>query len=189
LGKDLAIPSPGVMTCSGQGNTTLCSTTRTFTSLDREWWDVSIGVTAPGVRESQYSIVNNDLHSSATRHTDLYAFFDVFPTAFAASKESAWPHFNVGIPITSRSFYGPYVGVAENLTGWTHLQKGLNLPVGINFFAGVTWMKTQIVTDNPTTAADLTANTKNKRVWKGIFGIEVPVASIVSKIGKGSSKK
>jgi len=186
---DSSNPSPGVLTCSGEGNATPCSTTRSFTSLDREWWDVSIGVATPGVRESQYSIVNNALHSSTTLHTDLYGMFDIFPAAFAAPKESAWPHFNVGIPLTSRSFYRPYFGVAESLTGWTHLQKSLNLPVGVNFFAGVTWMKTQVVTGNPTTTDDLTANSKTKRVWKGVFGIEIPIGSIVSKIGKGGGKK
>jgi len=69
------------------------------------------------------------------------------------------------------------------------LQKNLNLPVGINFFAGVTWMKIQIVTGNPTTTADLTADSKTKRVWKGVFGIEIPVGSIASRIGKGGAKK
>lgn len=178
--------SPGTANCSGDSNSTPCAMTRTFTSVDREWWDVSIGVTIPGVRESQYSIVSSALQISATRHVDLYGMFDFFPAAAYLPKESWFPHVNVGLPVTSKSLYRPYIGLSENLTGWTHFQKDLGLPVAMNFFAGVVWMKTQVVNDNPTTSAQLTMDTSNKRVWKAVFGIEVPVSSIASKIGKGS---
>ncbi|MBZ5530427.1 MAG: hypothetical protein LAO20_03260 [Acidobacteriia bacterium] len=190
--KETTVPqnlSPGIVGCSGDGNSPPCAVTRTFTSDDREWWDVSIGVTTPGIRENQFSINNNALLKGATRHTDLYGLFDVFPAAAKLSKESWFPHFNVGIPVSSKSLYRPYFGMAENLTGWTHLQKNLNLPVGLNLFGGVIWLKTPVVTGNPTTTAQLTAATSTKRVWKGVFGIEVPVGSIASKIGKSGGSK
>jgi hypothetical protein len=181
--------SPGVVNCSGDTNSPPCAVTRTFTSDAREWWDVSIGVTTPGVREDQFSISNNALLKGATRHTDLYGLFDVFPAAAWLPKESWVPHLNLGIPVTSKSLYRPYFGMAENLTGWTHLQKSLNLPVGLNVFGGAIWMKTSVVTGNPTTAAQLTAATTHHRVWKGVVGIEVPVGSIASKIGKSGGSK
>lgn len=181
--------SPGTASCTEGGNSTPCTTNRTFTSADREWWDVSIGVTTPGVRESQYSIVSNALQMSATRHTDFYGMFDIFPAAAYLPKESWFPHFNIGIPVASKSLYRPYFGLGEDLTSWTHFQKNLGLPIDVNFFAGVVWMKTQVVGDNPTTSAQLTADTSHKRVWKALFGIEVPVSSIASKLGKGGGSK
>jgi len=67
-----------------------------------------------------------------------------------------------GIPVTSQSFYRPYFGLAENLTGWTGFQKKLNLPVAINFIAGMTYMKTQeIVGMPPTTKLNSMINLKS----------------------------
>jgi hypothetical protein len=190
-----AEPSPGVMSCAGNDNSVPCTTTRTFTSEDREWWDVSIGIAVPGVRESQYSIVNNALHTSVTRHTDFYGMLDLYPFAFAGPNDSWEPHFNVGIPLTGQSLYRPYFGMAESLGGLlTALfrpQKQIGLPLGLNIFAGMTWMKTHVVIDNPTTAGDLTLDTSTKRVWKPMFGLEVPISSIASKVksvvGKNSN--
>jgi hypothetical protein len=190
-GKTPNEPAPGVMTCTGKGNSLPCTTTRTFTSQDREWWDVSIGITTPGVREPKYSVVNSKLTRSSTLHTDFYGMLDLYPFAPLAAKNDWAPHFNVGVPLTSNSLYRPYFGMAESvgglLTRISGQKKQVSLPLDINVFAGVTWMKTKIVTDNPTTATALTSDLKNTRVWKGVFGIEVPVSSIASKIkGVGS---
>jgi hypothetical protein len=185
-------PNPGNVVCSGSGNTTPCATSRTFTSQDREYWDVSIGVTIPGVRETKYTFSTTSMTAtgSPTRHTDPYALFDAFPFGYVVPKESAVPHVVVGIPVTSQSLYRPFFGLSENLTGWTGVQKKWNLPVGINFIAGVTWMKTQVlVGPPPTTQAEFNKALQYPRVWKGVFGIEVPVSSIASKLGgKGGSK-
>jgi hypothetical protein len=187
-----AEPAPGVMTCTGNGNSLPCTSTRTFTSEDREWWDVSIGITTPGVRESKYSIVNNKLAKSETLHTDFYALLDLYPFAQIAAKDDWAPHFNLGVPVTSKSLYRPYFGMAESIGGLlTHIfrpERQISLPVGINVFAGMTWMKTQIVSGNPTTPSELTANEHWTHVWKPVFGIEVPVSSIASKI-KGAGSK
>ena len=165
-----AEPTPGVMSCTGTNNSLPCTTTRTFTSKDREWWDVSIGIALPGVRETKYGINNGALHSSVTRHTDFYGMLDLYPFAFAGPKDSAIPHFNVGVPITGQSLYRPYFGMAESLggflTGIFRPERQIGLPLGLNVFAGVTWMKTQVVTGNPTTAADLANATKYVRVRK-----------------------
>jgi len=124
-----------------------------------------------------------------TTHTELYAFLDLFPFGALKPKESWAPHINLGIPVASKSLYRPYFGIAENLTGWTHLQKGLGLPVGINFFIGMTYMKTQqIIGAPPATQAQFNSALKYTRVWKPIFGMEVPVSALASKVG-GKGKK
>jgi len=185
-------PAPGVMTCTGNGNSLPCTTTRTFTSNDREWWDVSIGVTIPGVREPKYSIVSSAVKRSVTLHTDLYAMLDLYPFAYAAAKDDWEPHFNLGVPITSQSLYRPYFGMAESIGGLLtrvfRPRRQLGLPVGLNVFAGMTWMKTQIVIGNPTTPNSLTADLHSTHVWKPVYGIEVPISSIASKI-KGAGSK
>jgi hypothetical protein len=192
-GSSPQAPSPGNVVCSGAGNAVPCATNRSFTSQDREYWDVGIGIAIPGVRETKYtfSTTTSKVVPSVTTHTDVYALVDIFPFAYLVPKESIVPHFVTGIPLTSQSFYRPYFGVAENLTGWTTLQKKLGLPVAINFIAGMTYMKTQeIVGMPPTTQAEFNSQLQMHRVWKPIFGIEVPVSSVLSKIGgKGGSGK
>jgi hypothetical protein len=45
-------------------------------------------------------------------------------------------------------------------------------------------MKTQFISGAaPTTQAEFNAALKTHRVWKAVFGIEVPVSSIASKLG------
>jgi hypothetical protein len=180
--------SAGVADCPDLSTGSTCSLSRKFTGEDREWWDVSIGVTIPGVRETKYSIVNNALSSSVKTHTDMYGMFDIYPSAYWLTKDSPAPHLVVGLPLTSQTFYRPFFGISENLTGWNGLQKKLALPVGLNFFAGVVYMKTSQVVGAPTTAAQLASDTRYLRVVKPLFGIEVPVAALVSKIGKSASK-
>jgi hypothetical protein len=180
----------GTVTCSTAGSSTPCVSTHSFVSKDRELWDVSVGVTTPGTRETKFSFSNGAVQTSVTRHTDLYGMFDFFPAGMRYSKESAFPHINVGLPMTSQSFYRPYFGLAENLTGWTHMQKKFALPVAINFFAGAVFLKTNYLVGNPTTQAEFNSSLKSTRVWKGLFGIEIPISSIASKIGgKGGSSK
>lgn len=176
-------PSSGTATCSANGNQTPCSMQHSFVSEDREWWDISIGITIPGTHETKYAFSNGAVQTSVTRHTDLYGMFDIFPAAKWLPKESYVPHFVVGLPVTSRSLYRPYFGLAENLTGWTRLQKKLGIPVGVNFFAGEVYMKINVLTGSPTTQAEFNSDLKQTRVWKTVFGIEVPISSIASKIG------
>ena len=180
------VPSPGNVACSGSNLTTPCSMTRTFTSVDKEAIDVALGLSTPGVRETGYtfSSTTNTVTSSKTTHTEVYAFLDIFPFAALVPKQSGVPHVNLRIPVTSKSLYRPYFGLAENLTGWTGLQKALQLPTGINVFAGMTWMKTQQLTGvTPTTEAEFMGDLKYHRVWKPMFGVEVPVGALASKLG------
>ena len=188
-GTSTQTPAAGSVSCTGQGGSTPCTVTRTFTSKDREYWDVSGGVATPGVRETgfTFSSTTSTVTAATTTHTDAYAFADFYPFGYFVPKESFVPHFNVGVPVTSKSLYRPYFGLSENLTGWTHLEKSLSLPVAINFFAGACYMKTETLGGaSPTTQAAFTADLKWHRVWKPIFGFEIPVSSITSKFGSKS---
>jgi hypothetical protein len=177
---------PGVADCSAIDKGTPCTLSRTFTSLDKEWWDVGIGVTIPGVRETNYSIVNNALKQSTTTHTNAYAFFDIYPFASRVTKDSGIPHLAVGLPLANQTFYRPFFGISENLTGWNRIGKWTGLPT-LNFFAGVVYMQTTVVTGNPTTQAELAAAQHSVRVTKALFGIEVPVKALISKVGRSKT--
>jgi hypothetical protein len=181
-------PSGGQADCSSLLDKKDCTISRTLTSLDKEWWDVSLAVPTPGVKESRYSISGSTLQSKSTTHTDLYAMFDIYPWAHWVTKESGIPHFTVGLPVTGQTFYRPEFGISENVTGWTTLQRR-GFPTTLNIFVGMAFMKTTIVQGAPTTAADLSTSSTKTRVWKPIFGIEVPVSSLVSKIGKSGQSK
>jgi hypothetical protein len=181
-------PNAGTATCSGQGNTLPCTMNRTFTSQDREYWDVGIAIATPGLRESKYtfSSSSSSVSSSVTTHTELYGILDLIPSARWLPKESIVPHFAVGVPVSSQSLYRPFFGISENFTGWTHLEKKLSLPVGINFIGGVSYMKTQQIIGTPTSQTQFTSDLTYHRVWKGMFGFEFPVSSLMSKLGKKS---
>jgi hypothetical protein len=177
-------PKSGQADCSSLTAKNNCTVSRTLTSLDKEWWDISLAVPIPGVRESKYSISSGALLSKPTTHTDLYALFDIYPWAKWVTKDSAAPHLSLGLPVTGQTFYRPAFGLSENLTGWNFL--GRSFPVPMSFFAGVAYMKTTSVQGTPTTAAQLAVDSTTKRVLKPIFGIEVPVSALISKVGKGN---
>ena len=186
--KAPSAPASGSLTCAGTDkNLTPCASTHSFGSIDKEYWDVSIGLALPGVRETKYTFTNNTVTVGKTTHTDLYGMVDFYEAARWRPKDTWIPHFAVGLPVTSQTFYRPFFGISENLTGSTGLQRKLLLPIGINVFAGLVDMKTQYLVDSPTTQAAFNTDLKHTRVWKGVFGIEVPIASMASKLGKKSS--
>jgi hypothetical protein len=178
-------PQAGQADCTVLTASKNCTITRTFTFLDPEWWDISLAQSIPGVKESQYSISNSTLQVKTTTHADLYAFFDVDPAAYFLTKNTVIPHFAVGLPVAGKTFYRPFFGISQNLTGPLGLDK-IGFPVHMNVFAGVVYMKTTRVTGNPTTTSELTADSSTARVTKWIFGAEVPLSALISKVGKGS---
>jgi len=188
--KAPAMPAAGNVACSGSSQNPPCAMSRTFTSTDKEYWDVSMGVAIPGVRETgfTFSTTSNTATPKATTHTEAYAFVDLYLAAAKASKDSLVPHINLGLPVASKSLYRPYFGLAENLTGSSSLQQKMQLPTGVSVFAGMCWMKTQqLVGPTPTTQAAFSSDLKYHHVWKPMFGIEVSVSALASKLG-GKSK-
>jgi hypothetical protein len=181
----------GSVSCTGTGNTLPCTMGRTFTSKEHAYVDVSAGIAVPGVRDTSFTFSSSNassgVSSSVTRHTDAYALIDVFPLGALLPKESPVPHINFGVPVTSQSLHRPYVGLGENLTGWTHLQKTLSLPIAINIFGGIAFMKTEQLRGAPTTQAAFNSDLSWHWVHKCMVGIEVPISSVTSKFSKSSS--
>lgn len=171
-----ALPTVTVVDCSALSSSSPCSFNHTFRSLDREYWDFSLAVTVPGVRQTKFSTPANP--PTVTTHTDAYAMLDLYPAARWFTKEQAFPHVIVGMPITSQPFYRPAFGAADSLTSWTGLEKR-GFPIRIGFFGGVVYMKQQYLTGSPITIAQ-------HRIWKGVFGFEVPVTALASAI-KGAA--
>ncbi len=176
--------------CSATGAKKPCTFTRTFRSDDIEWWDVSIGVTIPGVKEAKYTDTSNTVQRNVTTHTEFYGLFDIYLTAKWKTKESWVPHFNFGIPLTSQPFYRPYFGLAENFTSWTTLEKH-GFPFRMSFYAGVVDMKQSLLkglsVGSTATSGQFSSALVTDRALKPLFGVEVPVSALIDKIGKKSS--
>jgi hypothetical protein len=52
----------------------------------------------------------------------------------------------------------------------------------------MTFMKTKIVEGDPTTASELNSDLHSTHIWKPVFGVEVPVSSMVSKVKSVAGK-
>lgn len=179
-----------VVDCSATGAKKPCTFTRTFRSDDKEWWDVSIGVSIPGVREAKYTDTSNTVQRNVTTHTEFYGLFDIYLAAYWKTKDTWIPHFNFGIPLTSQPFYRPYFGVAENFTGWTTLEKH-GFPFRMSFYAGIVDMKQSLLIGlapgSSATPGQFSSALVRDRALKPLFGVEVPVSALIGKIGKKSS--
>ena len=180
-------PTPGQpVDCSQTVAATPCSFAHTLAVQDREYWDVGLGLAIPGVVEAVYTpsgSPNKLPGRSVVTHTDAYAFFDFYMFAKNHDKLAFLPHINGGIPITSQPLHRPYVGVSWDISGWAQRR---GFPLDFCVFGGVVFMKQQIY--DPGQPNDL----KTDWARKGLWGVEVPISSIASKLtakGKGSSSK
>jgi len=158
-----------------------CSFSKTVTAYDPEYWDISLGTALPGVLEDVYpKNATAQSKPSPTRHTDAYAFVDVYPFQHFANAPATLtyiPHFNFGIPITGQSLHRPYAGMAENLsflTRWTRL----NIPLAA--YAGPVFMKQQVFDAK-------TSTLKWDHAIKGLYGLELPMSAITNYL-KSASK-
>lgn len=166
--------------CSNVSAKNPCTFSRNFPVDDREYWDVSLGLAIPGPKENVFkpSSGGGVPSSSPTTHTDAYAFVDFYPFAYLWTKQSYAPHINGGIPITSQSLHRPYFGLSEDISGWAQRH---GFPLDVCVFGGLVFMKQQLY--------DPTAPTLLRTDWarKAMYGVEVPISGIVSKLaGKGS---
>jgi Putative Ig domain len=178
-----------VVDCTATTSGSPCTISKSFRSDDKEFFDFSLAIAIPGPKQTIYSISSSgSVQHSVTTHTDMYAMLDLYPGFWYLNKESPAPHFVVGLPVTSQVFHRPFFGVAENFTSWTGLQKH-GLPLQMSVYAGVVYMQTNYPTavSNPG-AGQSAVVLKPFRVTKAMFGVELSVSSLVSKIGGGKSK-
>jgi hypothetical protein len=159
--------------CSATNATTPCTFSKSFLSDDKEWWDFSVGVTTPGVNEAKYNAAKPSAPPTLTRHTELYGVLDLYPFAKWAPKDSFLRHLMVGLPVSGKPFYMPFYGIGANITG-----RWKNFPIPLGVFWGVIDLKE---TFNLTPAGAAAVFVKGREL-KGVWGVEVPLSSIVSKI-------
>ena len=69
------------------------------------------------------------------------------------------------------------------------MQQRPSLPVALNLFVGVCYMKTQQIKGVlPTTQSAFKAALTWHHVWKPMFGVEIPISSIAGKFGGKSGE-
>jgi hypothetical protein len=171
-----------VVDCTATNQASPCTISRSFLSEDHEYFDFSLAVSIPGPRETKFkaATATTGVTSSVTTHTDAYAMVDLYPFAHFAYKQNGVFHFLIGVPVTSNPFYRPFFGGAIDLTGWTGLRR-IGFPLQMSLFGGVVYMKQQIPANGPSSTSLIPT-----RAVKGMFGIEVPVSALISKIGKSA---
>jgi hypothetical protein len=169
-------PAPAAQPSKSDCSSAPCTITRTIRSADKEYWDLGMGLSIPGVLEPQYAPTNPTLQIHAARHSEIYGFLNFFPLARWADKTSLAPNITLGVPVTGKVFFRPFFGVGESLNGWKPL--GSRLPLQIDIIAGFTFLNQEIA--EPGQPGPLAI--QRERVWKPMFGIEVPVSALISKI-------
>lgn len=165
--------------CHNVTTKTTCAMTQTIAVNDVEYWNVGINVVAYGPVEKKYGLSStNVVTMSQTRHMPLYGVFDVSPWAKKCPMDSC-PYFQGGIPLNGSPFHLPYAGIA---TGLPFMKNFFPLSV----YGGIGFMKQTRLdgvavgsTSDPTT---FKAAQHIDWAKKPIYGVEVPVSSIVSKI-------
>jgi hypothetical protein len=162
-----------------------CTVAHTFNDAGKEWWDINLGLTIPGIRETTFSLdeKSSTVTSSISRHTDVYGFFSIYwPISYWRPKDSNWPHLDVGIPFSGQPLHRPFFGAAEKIPG---LEKLLSMPVSV--YGGAIRLIEQrtSLTVGSTTDATTFAGALNKKSvsWRGVVGLEFQVSSLLSKIG------
>lgn len=156
-----------------------CYFSRTFTVDAYQYWNVGINIVTRGPRENKYALSSSGVVTQThTLHAPIIAAFDISPWARNLPMDKS-PYIQVGVPLSGSAFHMPYFGLAQPLpftNKW--------LPISV--YGGVvlmkqTFPKTIQVGQTTTTAA---FNNDLKTDWpvKAVYGIEVPVSSIINKV-------
>lgn len=165
--------------CSPLTDSGKCYFSRTFSVEAYQYWNVGINIVTRGPRENKYALSPSGVVTQThTLHAPIIAAFDVSPWARKLPMDKS-PYIQVGVPLFGSAFHMPYFGVAQPLpftNKW--------LPISV--YGGVvlmkqTFPKTIQVGQTTTTAA---FNNDLKTDWpvKAVYGIEVPVSSIINKV-------
>jgi hypothetical protein len=170
--------------CSSTGASG-CSASHTIRDYDLEYWDIGLGLSALGVKEPQYSPTSPQTQITAKNHAGtVFGFANLYPFAHWGNKTSYYPSFVVGIPVTGKVFYQPFFGIAWGPLGWWK-----KAPLAVNLVWGLDWLNQEKAAPNASGVYAI----GHERVRKQMFGVELPVSALVSKIksiggsGNGSS--
>jgi len=173
--------------CSHLTAAAKCTVTQSFTSLEAEYWNIGINIIPYGPRENKYSQSSTGtISQSHTLHSPLYAVVDINPFAHVWSMLKG-PYLQAGLPLSGAAFHLPYVGLAQPVPGLSRI-----FPVSFSVYGGVVFMKqtfpkTLAIGQTVSTSA-FNADLTTDRAVKPLWGIEVPIGAIASKI-KGATFK
>jgi hypothetical protein len=159
-----------------------CTFSKTISVSARQYWDIGIDIVVHGPRENKYALSNtNVVTQSHTIHSALIATFDFSLWAYKLPMDT-YPYFQIGLPLSGSAFHLPYAGIAQPLP-FTKKFVPLSIYGGIGFMRQ---LKPNTLTLGQTTTAVVFAQDIQPD-WpaKFIYGIEVPVGPIVSKIKSG----
>lgn len=147
--------------------------TQTFHALDREWWDLGIGMSTIPLRQTVVTTANGTSKLSTVNRINPYGFFDVYPFFTKFPKNTPWvPHFQVGVPLSGQPLHRPYAGIGLPLP-W--IERYMGFTVGV--FGGIDFMRSQY------------ASTESPHwVKKRVIGVELPVGQLLGKISAIKSK-
>jgi len=178
-------------TCQNVTAKTTCTLAQTLTVSDIEHWGIGANIVAWGPLERKYSLSSSDaVTMTSTRHEAIYGTFDFSPWA-ASCPMTKCPYVQVGLPLSGAVLHLPYTGIAWGLPFTASFLQ-------MSAYGGVGFMRQTklngIAAGSTTTQTLFNAAQQTDWPRKAIFGVEVSVSSIVSKIkssvgggGKGGS--
>jgi len=156
---------------------------RTIHALDREFWDIGMGMNVLGVKETQITDANGKVTSSVTTRVNAYAFADVyFPEAYFRPKNWFYPHVIMGLPINGKPLHSPFAGLSEPLP---FVEKYFGVPVSV--FGGIVFLQERIPASLSFVGQNLDQDDFNKILiphWvkKPMYGVELPLGQLIGKI-------
>jgi hypothetical protein len=116
-----------------------------------------------------------------------YGFFDFYPFFWRWPKNDLFPHVAAGIPLSGQPLHRPFVGFSEPIP-W--LQKSTTFPISV--FGGVVFMRERYPSTLAVGAAADSATFNNNLtthwVRKALFGVDLPLTKLVSKINPIKTK-
>jgi hypothetical protein len=157
------------------------ATNRTVHALDREYWDIGMGANFLGVRQTLITDSNGTVASSVSNRVNAYVFGDFVPFAHLRPSDWYYPHIVAGLPINGQPLHSPFAGLSQPIP---LVEKYFSFPLSV--FGGVVFMRERIpatltvgqTADTATFNADLHTHWVRKRM----FGVELPVLQLISKI-------
>jgi hypothetical protein len=151
-------------------------------ALDNEgkyWWDASIGIPINKIKDLQYSSSDNTIQATQVSKQSAYAMFNLMlgPVDLKAPNSNLRPRILLGFPLASDPWDKLFAG------------GGVGLPkimMGSQFFVGAVFNRvsspTSLTAGSSGSQVQLQNDSRLKIQYKLMFGINVPVKSVIDKL-------
>ncbi len=143
------------------------------------WWDASIGIPVNKIKDLQYSSSNNTIEATQVSKQSAYAMFNLMlrPVDLQDPKSNLMPRILLGFPLASdpwdRLFAGGGIGLPK-------------IMIGSQFFVGAVFSRvstpTSLTAGSSASQAQLQNDSRLRVQYKLMFGINVPVKSVIDKL-------